>query len=162
MSCILLPYHSMILWYCRKWDSIFEIAFYQSNYLSTILHTTQSTERSHQLPLNNNDPGHGRPWRLFFAKCRGRLLFVIYASRGALCYSTASQSLFRPAHCQNISATFQITNSQFCSSNKKVAIQLITIYLHYYSFTVCSIMQITSANKQQLTHCLPKFTQISA
>ena len=60
---ILLPYYNMILWYCRKWGSIFEITFYQSNYLSTILHLTQSTARSHHLLLNIDDPGYGQPWR---------------------------------------------------------------------------------------------------
>jgi len=55
VSCILLPYHSIIFWCCRKWGSTFEITFYQSNYLSTILHLTQSTARSHHLLLNIDD-----------------------------------------------------------------------------------------------------------
>jgi len=54
-SYILLPYHSVIFWCCRKWGSILEITFHLSNYLSTILHLTQSTARSHHLPLNIDD-----------------------------------------------------------------------------------------------------------
>jgi len=37
LTRILLLYYSIILWYCRNWGLIFEITFYQSNYLSTIL-----------------------------------------------------------------------------------------------------------------------------
>jgi len=37
LTRILLLYCSAIFWYCRNWGLIFEITFYQPNYLSTIL-----------------------------------------------------------------------------------------------------------------------------
>jgi len=141
LSRILLPYYSMISWYCRKWGSIFAITFYQSNYLSTILHSTQSTEWSHQLPLNINDPGHGQPWRLFLAKCRERLSFVIYASRCALYYSTSLQSLLSacalPEHQRDFSIYNFVTLRQQQESCSLNSCNLCCITIYPLSFQLC-------------------------
>jgi len=162
LTYVLLPYYSIISWYCRNWGLIFGITFYQSNYLLTIFNSTQPTVRSHQLLLNIDDPDHGQPWRIFLAKCRGRLLFVIYASRGALYNSTLitiSNSSLRIA--RTSARLFQFTITQFWGSNKKVAaFNPLQFILHHCLFTI-RIVQITSAkmNNSRYTVCwdLPNF-----
>jgi len=121
LTRIVLSYCSAIFWYCRNWGFIFEITFYQSNHLSTILHLTQSTARSHQLPLNIDDLGHGQPWRLFLAKCRGRLLFVIYASRGTLynsTFATITISILRTA--RTSARLFKLQFHNFGAATRKL------------------------------------------
>ena len=124
LSCILLPYYSIISWHCRKWGLIFKTTFHQPNYLSTILHSTQSTERSHQLPLNINDPGYGQPWYLFLAECRERLSFVIYALRGALHYSTSLQSLSNLRTARTSARLFKLQIRNFGAATRKLQFNL--------------------------------------
>jgi len=97
---------------------------------------------THQLPLDIDDPGYGQPWRIFLAKCRRRLLFVMYTSRGTLYNSTCvtiTISVLRTA--RTSARLFQFTISQFWGSNKKVAAlthyNLSYMVIYSLSFQLC-------------------------
>jgi len=147
LTRMLWPYCSVIFWSCRKWGLIFGITFYQSNYLSTLFNLTQPIVRSHRLPLNIDDPGHGQPWHIFLAKCRRRLLFVIYASRGAPYNSTLVTIIISSLRTARTSARlFPVYNCTILGQQQEsCSVNPLQSILHCHLFTILSIVQITSA-----------------